>query len=144
MVVRSSALVSLVEGLLTGADVNVDTIIRAIHEHTVSAYSVSSAEVLLLAFLVQQVCPCRVMRQSVQTKTLGPIAESERLHYSHGCSYACEVSRVPPIIGRVTVPCPLLLLLPTGFVSSADEMRPPFPDTGHRPPHEYNGYLIFI
>jgi hypothetical protein len=92
--VKGSQLITLLEGLLTGAETDIEYVSRAVHEHLVATSTAESSEVLVLAFQVLQVS-CRLLISFAletlpQTLTLPQVSanNSPRAHSLNAVSFS--------------------------------------------------------
>ena len=69
-IMKSSQLVTHLEGLLSGAEADVDEVIRTIHEIVFATSSISPSEVLILAFQLLQVMVRLVLKYSIAVSTI--------------------------------------------------------------------------
>jgi hypothetical protein len=65
---RGSQIITLIEGILTGTETDVQYVVKSVHEHLISSTSISSPEVLLLGAVLLQVITRLLVKIALHTQ----------------------------------------------------------------------------
>ena len=73
-VIRASQITTLLEGVLSGAEENIDYVLKSVHELLISSLSIEAPELMVLAFEMLQVCVRLLIKLSLNEciKNLSP------------------------------------------------------------------------
>lgn len=65
---RGSQIITLIEGILTGAESDVQYVVKSVHEHLISSMSICSSEVLVLGAVLLQVTTRLLLKLALHTQ----------------------------------------------------------------------------
>lgn len=100
-VLRGSQLLSLVEGLFSGSDLNVDSVVRSIHEHLLTLSCITPSDLLIFSFALLQVVIRMVVRLTLAVLPRGDNFYTEILGGSHDTIVSVFVSKAAVISFQV-------------------------------------------